>query len=126
MANGNGGCAADAEHMVGELMKGFLLKRPLTPAQHAQFTTHYPHVGTYLADHLQYGLPAIALSGHPALATAFANDVSADMLFAQQVFVYGQPQDVVLIAGKGHEDYQILGDKKIHFSDLEISQELLQ
>ncbi len=93
---GNGGSAADAEHMVGELMKGFLLKRPLTPAQHAQFTTHYPHVGAYLADHLQYGLPAIALSGHPALATAFANDVSADMLFAQQVFVYGQPQDVVL------------------------------
>ncbi len=93
---GNGGSAADAEHIVGELMKGFLLKRALNPEQRARFTTHFPHVGSYLADHLQYGLPAIALTGHPSLATAFANDVGADMLFAQQVFVYGNPQDVLL------------------------------
>ena len=93
---GNGGSAADAEHIVGELMKGFLLKRSLSAEDRALFQAHSPTQGDTLANHLQYGLPAIALTGHPALATAFANDVAADMVFAQQVFVYGQPGDVLL------------------------------
>lgn len=93
---GNGGSAADAEHIVGELMKGFLLKRSLSEAQRATFVKAFPAQGAYLADHLQRGLPAIALTGHPSLSTAFANDVAADMVFAQQVFVYGTSKDVLL------------------------------
>ena len=93
---GNGGSAADAEHIVGELMKGFLLKRALRPPDRATLLTAFPEHGAALADHLQYGLPAIALTGHPALATAFANDVAGDMVFAQQVFVYGNAHDTAL------------------------------
>ena len=100
---GNGGSAADAEHIVGELMKGFLLKRSLSAAQRAAFIEIFPEHGTYLADHLQHGLPAIALTGHPSLATAFANDVAPDMIFAQQVFAYAAPKDVLLgLSTSGH------------------------
>ena len=92
---GNGGSAADAEHIVGELMKGFLLKRPL-PANRAEALRRVaPEEGERLAAALQSALPAISLAGHPALSTAFANDVAPDMVFAQQVLGYGRPGDVL-------------------------------
>ena len=93
---GNGGSAADADHIVGELVKGFMLPRPVPAALRARLQEGHGEAGRYLADHLQGGLPAIALAAHSALATAFANDVAADLVFAQQVHVYGQPGDVLL------------------------------
>jgi len=93
---GNGGSAADAEHIVGELVKAFMLPRPLPAPIRARLEAGHGDAGRYLAAHLQGGLPAIALSAHTALATAFANDVAADLVFAQQVYVYGQPGDVLL------------------------------
>lgn len=85
---GNGGSAADAEHIVGELMKGFYKKRPISEAQKAT-------IGEIGKD-LQDALPAIALTGHPALSTAFLNDVNPEMVFAQQVYGYGRQGDVLM------------------------------
>lgn len=93
---GNGGSAADAEHIVGELVKGFMLPRPVPPPFRARLQEAHGDAGRYLADHLQGGLPAIALTAHTALATAFANDVAADLVFAQQVYAYGRPGDVLM------------------------------
>ena len=96
MTCGNGGSAADAEHIVSELMKGFKLKRPLNGEQRRALESVFPDDGTYLADSLQQGIPALSLVGQPALSSAFANDMVADMTFAQQVFVYGNPGDMLL------------------------------
>jgi phosphoheptose isomerase len=93
---GNGGSASDCEHIVGELMKGFLLRRPVPETVRAALRDADPATAEYLADHLQGTLPAISLVGQAALTTAFANDVAADMAFAQQVYGYGRPGDVLL------------------------------
>ena len=93
---GNGGSAADSEHIVGELMKGFISKRPLPKAMRERFKSMFPEEGDFLADHLQGALPAISLVSHSALITAFCNDVSAETVFAQQVYGYGRKEDVLL------------------------------
>lgn len=91
---GNGGSAADAEHIVGELMKGFLLRRPVSVAERSALTVLDTELGGYLAERLQGAMPAIALTGHLALSTAVANDNGGDLPFAQQVWGYGRPGDV--------------------------------
>jgi D-sedoheptulose 7-phosphate isomerase len=93
---GNGGSAADAEHIVGELMKGYLKRRPVAPEFRRELLLKYPQQGDYLADHLQGALPAISLVSQVALNTAFTNDVAADMIFAQQVYGYGVEGDALL------------------------------
>ncbi len=93
---GNGGSAADSEHIVSELMKGYLLKRPVPPEVRKHLVEAWPERGAYLADHLQDALPAISLVSQTALITAFGNDVAADMIFAQQVYGYGQAGDALL------------------------------
>ena len=92
---GNGGSAADSEHIVGELMKGYLLPRPIPEARREALIGVEDESGSYLANHLQGALPAISLVSQTALLTAFANDVAADVGFAQQVYGYGRPGDVV-------------------------------
>jgi len=93
---GNGGSAADSEHLVGELMKGYLSPRSLPEAVRRRLMTMFPDDGAYLADHLQGALPTISLVSQTALLTAYANDVAADMVFAQQVYGYGRPGDAVV------------------------------
>lgn len=94
---GNGGSAADSEHIVGELMKGFLLKRPLTEAECTAIAeTGCPNPEQF-AKKLQRGLPAISLVSQTALLTAFLNDVEPEMIFAQQVFAYGKTGDCLLV-----------------------------
>ena len=93
---GNGGSAADSEHLVGELMKGYLRPRPISAAMRQALVAAHPADGQYLADHLQGALPAISLVSQTALLTAYANDVAADMVFAQQVYGYGRAGDVVI------------------------------
>ena len=83
---GNGGSAADAEHIVGELMKGFKLPRKLIEKDE--------ELGRVLAENLQGALPAIALDGHVALSTAYMNDCEPLLCFAQQVNGYGGEGDV--------------------------------
>lgn len=93
---GNGGSAADAEHIVGELMKGFQKKRKPCAAFAAALQEASPELGPMLAENLQEALPAIALDGHPALSTAYMNDCEPLLCFAQQVNGYGCENDVFL------------------------------
>lgn len=93
---GNGGSAADSEHIVGELMKGFNLRRPLNYAEKSKFSD-IPG-GKDIADKLQSGIRAISLVSQTGLITAFSNDVDPELIFAQQVFAYAQKKDDVLIA----------------------------
>ena len=92
---GNGGSAADAEHIVGELMKGFLNRRPLDEVERAMISDT-PDMPEGFADKLQGGLPAYALSVHSALLSAYANDVDADMIYAQQVWAAGEGGDLLI------------------------------
>lgn len=91
---GNGGSAADSEHIVGELMKGFLLKRKLREPFSQQLILETN--GTYIEKKLQEPLEAISLVSQVGLMTAFANDQAADLCFAQQVFGYGKENDALL------------------------------
>lgn len=93
---GNGGSCADAQHIVGELMKGFLKKRALPEAQKADMRQACPEISDHLLDMLQGSLPAISLCEESALNTAFSNDVDPDAAFAQQVLGYGNSGDVLL------------------------------
>ena len=93
---GNGGSAADAEHIVGELMKGYLLKRPLSEDMRAKLVSASAEAGDYLASHLQGALPAISLVSQTSLLSAISNDTAADMVFAQQVYAYGHEGDALI------------------------------
>lgn len=93
---GNGGSAADAEHIVGELMKGFKNPRKLDNEYQEMLKNIDKTLGDKLASQLQGALPAIALDGHPALSTAYINDCEPLMCFAQQVNGYGREGDVLL------------------------------
>lgn len=90
---GNGGSAADCDHIVGELMKGFLKKRPID----GELREKLGHLGSEIAaDCLQGSLPAITLTGGGALPSAYANDMEAEYVFAQQVLGLGKPEDILL------------------------------
>lgn len=93
---GNGGSASDSEHIVGELMKEFRLKRKVYSDQAASLKAIDPELGQVLAESLQGALPAISLTGHSSLQTAFMNDAEPELVFAQQVNGYGKPGDVLL------------------------------
>lgn len=93
---GNGGSCADCDHIAGELLKGFLSRRPADEETVRNLTAQYPEEGTNLAKKLQRGLPAISLAAHAGVMTAFANDVDPELIYAQLVYAYGKPEDVVL------------------------------
>ena len=93
---GNGGSAADAEHIVGELMKGFKLPRKPEADFAEKLVEENQELGSVLAENLQGALPAIALDGHPALSTAYMNDCEPLLCFAQQVNGFGNTEDVFL------------------------------
>lgn len=92
---GNGGSAADALHIVGELMKAFVLPRKLSSELCEAIDKTCDHAD-YLKNNLQMALPAIALVGEIGLTTAYSNDVAPDLVFAQQVLGYGNSGDVFL------------------------------
>lgn len=107
LVSGNGGSASDSEHIVGELMKEFKLKRNVYGRTNITESADFsavgermeeidPEMGAVLRENLQGALPAICLTGHSALTTAFMNDANADLVFAQQVNGYGKPGDVYL------------------------------
>lgn len=93
---GNGGSAADSEHIAGELMKRFKILRPV-PAEFAEKLKEIDEVrGENLAKNLERGLMAIPLVAHEALTTAYINDVDGLGVFAQQLYGFGRPGDVFL------------------------------
>jgi D-sedoheptulose 7-phosphate isomerase len=105
---GNGGSASDSEHIVGELMKGFYSKRLLPVSFKDKVNSLFPEDANYLYNHLQGALPSIALTSNSALNTAFANDVAADMIFAQQVYGYGNNGDVLIALSTSGSSLNVL------------------
>ena len=93
---GNGGSCADGDHIAGELMKGFLKKRPLPEAKREAMQGKCSALDTEMLENLQGGLPAIPLTAMAALFTAFCNDVDPELVYAQQVLALGKPGDVLI------------------------------
>lgn len=93
---GNGGSAADSEHIAGELMKRFKIPRPVTPELKEKLIAADPERGAFLAENLERGLMAIPLVAHEALSTAYINDVDGYGVFAQQLLGFGREGDVFL------------------------------
>ncbi len=93
---GNGGSASDADHIVGELMKGFYLSRTIEEELADRMKAIDYRLGEELAGKLQCGLPAIALSNHNSLNTAVLNDIDGNICFAQQILGYGVKGDSFL------------------------------
>jgi len=92
---GNGGSCADSEHIVGELMKSFLFKRAIR-ADIREKLADYGQLGADLMADLEGALPAVSLTGHPALTTAFLNDTNPQLTFAQQLYGLARPGDVLI------------------------------
>jgi len=93
---GNGGSSSDSDHLVGELMKSFEIKRPLDISFKERLAEISDTRGKYLGEKLEHGLPAISLSAHTALTTALCNDIDPDLVFAQQVIGYGTEKDMII------------------------------
>ncbi len=93
---GNGGSCSDADHIVGELMKSFEGRRPLAKELQEELIRLSPETGKMLAEKLQQGLPAISLTVHQSLITAIANDISGEVIYAQQVVGWGNKGDVLI------------------------------
>jgi phosphoheptose isomerase len=107
---GNGGSAADSEHIVGELMKSFRFKRPVDPL----FVEEFRRVnGEALPSWLEGALPAISLVSQTALSTAFGNDESSLGVFAQQVFGYGERKDILLAISTSGNSSNVINAAKI-------------
>ncbi|MBQ7642500.1 MAG: SIS domain-containing protein [Clostridia bacterium] len=92
---GNGGSAADSGHIVGELLKGFVLPRKLNAEDKAKFSV-FGEEGEKIAEKLQYGIPAVALTGTEAISTAVMNDNGAEMVFAQQAYGLLTDKDIFI------------------------------
>lgn len=93
---GNGGSACDCEHLAGELLKGFCSKRPLEDAVQKKFADTFNDEGREIASLLQRGLRCVSLLSHPGYGSAFANDVDASLIYAQQLQALGRANDVVI------------------------------
>lgn len=93
---GNGGSCADADHIVGELMKGFCLKRSVSASFVERMKSVDLEAGSYLGKQLQGALPALALHTQQALATAYMNDVDGESVLAQALYGYGTESDCFL------------------------------
>ncbi len=94
---GNGGSSADADHIVGELMKSFVRKRPIENMIAQQLSNiGGGETGSRIASNLEGAVKAICLSSHQALSTAFMNDVDPSLVYAQQVYGYGDPGDLFI------------------------------
>lgn len=95
-ACGNGGSFSDSQHLAGELLKSFNKKRPVLDEQKEKLISMFNDQGKFLADKLERGISATALGCHDAYLTAFANDVDADLIFAQELFARANKNDTLL------------------------------
>ena len=93
---GNGGSAADCEHIAGELMKGFLKKRPVSDKMRAEMKSASSHLEDDIISRLQCGLPAISLPSMTALCTACINDIDPELVYSQPLMALGNKGDILL------------------------------
>ena len=118
---GNGGSASDSQHIVGELMKGFVLPRKLDAAMQQKLKETCPDSADYLIMNLQGALPAISLVSESALSTAYANDVAPELCFAQQVLGHGKPGDVLIgISTSGNSQNVLYAARVAHAKGLTV------
>ena len=110
---GNGGSAADSMHIVGELMKGFMLERKLTNELQKQIRQQFPDEADHYIKNLQQPIPAISLVNEVALTTAFSNDKCADLVMAQQVPGSGRRGDVLIAISTSGNSANIVHAAKI-------------
>lgn len=92
---GNGGSCSDSDHIVGELMKGFLLRRPLSDDETKKFESIFED-GKHFASKLQDAIPAVSLTAQSAIISAYANDVDPEFVYAQLVYGYARENDLVI------------------------------
>ena len=118
---GNGGSAADCEHIVGELMKGFCLPRSLSAQDRDRLSAICGDDAARLGEKLQYGLPALSLVSHSSLITAIANDLDGDLIFAQQIWAMGKATDVLLaISTSGNSENILLAAKTARAKNMKV------
>lgn len=118
---GNGGSASDSEHIVGELMKGFLLPRRLDGRIAEKIRAVCPEEADYFLENLQGTLPALSLVNQVALGTAFANDQAPDLSFAQQILGMGEPGDVLLaISTSGNSKNVLYAIQMAHVRSMKV------
>lgn len=110
---GNGGSCADSDHIVGELLKGFLKKRPLSNEQKREMKANYPDISDDVLEKLQGSLPAIALPSITALNTAFCNDVDPALMYAQSVVGLGNPGDMLIAISTSGNSVNAVGAAKV-------------
>lgn len=110
---GNGGSSADCEHIVGELMKGFMKKRHLSDEQKAIMKARCTDITDSTLEKLQNALPAISLTSFSALNTAFSNDVDADLVYAQALLGLGQENDILLAISTSGNSKNVLEAAKL-------------
>jgi len=110
---GNGGSCADSDHIVGELMKGFLKLRPLSEEQKAEMKSNCDLVDDELLNKLQGGLPAIALPSMTALNSAFCNDVDPELIYAQSLIGLGRKNDVLIAISTSGNSKNVFGAVKV-------------
>ena len=109
---GNGGSAADCEHIVGELMKGFLSKRPINSKKRELMKKNYP-IEDDVLDKLQDGLPAISLPSLVAINSAVCNDIDASLIYAQQLISLGTSSDVLLAISTSGNSKNVIEAAKV-------------
>lgn len=110
---GNGGSAADAEHIVGELLKGFRKRRPLTKETRETLAMTLNDDEVEMLDMLQQPLPALSLTSHVAFTSAFNNDVRPEYAFAQQVLAFGEKGDVLIALSTSGNSTNVLLAAKV-------------
>lgn len=93
---GNGGSAADCEHIAGELMKGFLKDRHISKEKRAKMKAMEPFIEDDILSKLQCGLPAVSLPSMLALNSAFCNDVDSELIYAQSIMALGNKGDILI------------------------------
>ena len=110
---GNGGSCADCDHIVGELMKGFLKKRPLSEEKKAKMKANCPLVDDEILVKLQEALPAIALPSITALNSAFCNDVDPELIYAQSLMSLGRENDILIGISTSGNSKNVYGAVKV-------------
>lgn len=93
---GNGGSASDAQHIVGELMKNFKIKRELTRSLKERIKDIFETTSNYVFENIQFGLPTMSLMNETALVSALCNDSKSDLVYASQVLSLGRENDILL------------------------------
>lgn len=110
---GNGGSCADCEHIVGEMMKGFLKKRPLNDSKKAEMKSKCDLVDDELLSKLQCGLPAVAIPSIDALNSAFCNDVDPELVYAQPLMSLAKENDILIGISTSGNSKNVFGAVKV-------------